>query len=211
VQGARRPLSRVGDAAAETFRWAGANIAPLVLLPLAAVLVWVAIWKVWLPDADTPAATTKTVTTVTRNPAVRPTHSVTTVVKATAGAPSPRRSETLVIALLFIGSGAAVVGVFHRRLASVELGADGLKVTLTKAEQDGLAQLVGTLQRGGADADRLALGVRRYVDAVAAHRQLERPRRIRGSARAVEEARGGLSADQAGALAQAIAAEQLAS
>jgi hypothetical protein len=30
--------------------WIGANAVPVVLVPLAAVLLWVAIWKVWLPE-----------------------------------------------------------------------------------------------------------------------------------------------------------------
>ena len=30
--------------------WIGTNVAPVVLVPLAAVLLWVAIWKVWLPE-----------------------------------------------------------------------------------------------------------------------------------------------------------------
>ena len=30
--------------------WLGTNVVPVVLVPLAALLVWVAIWKVWLPD-----------------------------------------------------------------------------------------------------------------------------------------------------------------
>ncbi len=34
---------------AAVLRWAGDKIAPIVLLPLAAVLVWVAVWRVWLP------------------------------------------------------------------------------------------------------------------------------------------------------------------
>ena len=29
--------------------WIGANIVPLVLIPLAVVFVWVGIWRVWLP------------------------------------------------------------------------------------------------------------------------------------------------------------------
>ena len=50
-------MSRLKGTAAAAVRWVGAEIAPLVLLPLAAVLVWVSVWKVWLPapDGATPA------------------------------------------------------------------------------------------------------------------------------------------------------------
>ena len=50
-------MSRLKGTAAAAVRWVGAEIAPLVLLPLAAVLVWVSVWKVWLPspDAGTPS------------------------------------------------------------------------------------------------------------------------------------------------------------
>src|SRR2546423_15154558 len=50
-------MSRLTGPAAAAVRWVGAEIAPLVLLPLAAVLVWVSVWKVWLhsPDAGTPS------------------------------------------------------------------------------------------------------------------------------------------------------------
>ena len=50
-------MSRLTGTAAAAVRWVGAEIAPLVLLPLAAVLVWVSVWKVWLPspDAGTPS------------------------------------------------------------------------------------------------------------------------------------------------------------
>jgi hypothetical protein len=50
-------VSRLKGTATAAVRWVGAEIAPLVLLPLAAVLVWVSVWKVWLPapDGSTPA------------------------------------------------------------------------------------------------------------------------------------------------------------
>src|SRR2546429_5889847 len=50
-------MSRLTGTATAAVRWVGAEIAPLVLLPLAAVLVWVSVWKVWLPspDAGTPS------------------------------------------------------------------------------------------------------------------------------------------------------------
>ena len=50
-------MSRLTGTATAAVRWVGAEIAPIVLLPLAAVLVWVSVWKVWLPspDAGTPS------------------------------------------------------------------------------------------------------------------------------------------------------------
>jgi hypothetical protein len=50
-------VSRLKGTATAAVRWVGAEIAPLVLLPLACVLVWVSVWKVWLPapDGETPA------------------------------------------------------------------------------------------------------------------------------------------------------------
>jgi hypothetical protein len=45
-------MSRLSATAAAAVRWVGAEIAPIVLLPLAAVLVWVSVWKVWLPAPD---------------------------------------------------------------------------------------------------------------------------------------------------------------
>ena len=50
-------MSRLKGTATAAVRWVGAEIAPLVLLPLAAVLVWASVWKVWLPapDGDSPS------------------------------------------------------------------------------------------------------------------------------------------------------------
>ena len=47
---------------AAVLRWAGDKIAPLVLLPLAAVLVWVSVWKVWLPSPDAGLPSRRSVT-----------------------------------------------------------------------------------------------------------------------------------------------------
>jgi len=47
---------------AAVLRWAGDKIAPLVLLPLAAVLVWVSVWKVWLPAPDLGSPSRRSVT-----------------------------------------------------------------------------------------------------------------------------------------------------
>ena len=54
------------------------------------------------------------------------------------------------IVLLFLGAGAAVVGVFHDRIGTIELDKDGVKITLSKAEQAGAAALVDRLARAGA-------------------------------------------------------------
>jgi hypothetical protein len=50
-------MSRLKGTATAAVHWVGAQLAPLVLLPLGAVLVWVSVWKVWLPspDAGTPS------------------------------------------------------------------------------------------------------------------------------------------------------------
>lgn len=47
---------------AAVLRWAGDKIAPVVLLPLAAVLVWVSVWKVWLPVPDAGSPSRRSVT-----------------------------------------------------------------------------------------------------------------------------------------------------
>ncbi len=39
----------MGGHAASLRQWLGVHVVPLVLVPLAALLLWVAIWKVWLP------------------------------------------------------------------------------------------------------------------------------------------------------------------
>src|SRR5919206_4042050 len=56
------PMSRLKGTATAAVRWVGAEIAPLVLLPLAAVLVWVSVWKVWLPAPDDGAPARRSVT-----------------------------------------------------------------------------------------------------------------------------------------------------
>ena len=47
---------------AAVLRWAGDKIAPVVLLPLAAVLVWVSVWRVWLPVPDAGSPSRRSVT-----------------------------------------------------------------------------------------------------------------------------------------------------
>ena len=117
--------------------WVRANLVPLVLIPLAAVLIWVAVWRIWLPPAGSGGAVARSVTTVDANAPTRPTHKVTTVVRATRAAGPARRSEPLALALVFLGAGAAVVGVFHDRIGSLQLGKDGIKIDLTEAEGAG--------------------------------------------------------------------------
>jgi hypothetical protein len=192
-----RALER--GAAATVVPWIGANIVPLVLIPLAAVFVWVAIWKVWLPRPGGTAALARTVTTTDADAATRPRHKVTTVTKTVAPASPSRRSEPLVIVLLFLGAGAAVVAVFHDRIGSIELDKDGLKITLTRAEQAGAAALVDRLARAGAGSQKYASGLRRYLRTVAAQRASP------GGSSLTEATAPGLTAARAKALAERIA------
>ena len=46
--------------ARKALSWAGANFAPLVLIPLAAGLIWIAVWRVWLPPAGAGGAVATT-------------------------------------------------------------------------------------------------------------------------------------------------------
>src|SRR3954453_9636523 len=131
-------------------RWAGANLVPLVLVPLALVLLWVALWRIWLPPAGGGDAVSQTVTTVDANAPTRPTHRVTSVMRTTRAAVPSRRSELLALALLFLGAGAAIIGVFHDRIGSIQLDKDGLEIDLTDAEGTGAAALVSSLASRGA-------------------------------------------------------------
>src|SRR5579871_5088066 len=99
--------------------WVGSNFVPIVLIPLAALLLWIAVWRIWLPPVGGAAVTARTVTTVDASATTRPTHKVTTVVKTTRDSSPSRRSEALALALIFIGAGAAVVAAFNRRIGSV--------------------------------------------------------------------------------------------
>jgi hypothetical protein len=155
---------------AKATTWVGANLVPLVLIPLAALLLWVAIWRIWLPPAGGGVVTARTATTVEANAATRPTHKVTTVVKTTRGASPSRRSELLALVLLLVGTGAAVIGVFNRRIGSLELGKDGVKVDLTEAERAGAAALVSQLASHGATPKVYAASLDGYVRAVAGSR-----------------------------------------
>ena len=148
---------------------------PLVLIPLGALLVWVAVWRVWLPPLSSAGASARTVTTVDADTSSQPTHKVTTVVKTSRGASPARRSEVLALALLFLGAGAAVVGVFHDRIGSLELGKDGVKIELTEAERSGAAALVARLAGSGAPPSSYAKGLDRYVRSLAVRRSTGAP------------------------------------
>ncbi len=181
-------------------RWAAANFAPLVLIPLAAGLIWIAVWRVWLPPAGGGGAVATTVTTVNANAKTDPTHKVTTVVRASSGGAPSRRSEALAMALVFLGAGAVVVAVFHDRIASVELGEDGIKLDLDPPAQTGAAALVTRLAASGAPPETYARGLDRYLRAVASRRSVVGARREPGAA-------AGLGSEQAVALADRIADE----
>jgi len=55
-------MSWLKGTASAAVRWVGVEIAPLVLLPLAAVLVWVSVWKVRLPAPDAGLPSRRSVT-----------------------------------------------------------------------------------------------------------------------------------------------------
>src|SRR5580765_3309840 len=145
--------------------WVRANLVPLVLIPLAA-------GRIWLPPDGRGGAVARSVTTVDANAPTRPTHKVTTVMRATRAAGPSRRSEPLALALVFLGAGAAVVAVFHDRIGSIQLGKDGIKIELTEAERTGAAQLVERLARDGAPAAAYARGIQRYLGTIASRRGL---------------------------------------
>jgi hypothetical protein len=149
-------------------RWAGRNLVPLLLVPLAALLLWVAIWRIWLPPVGAPRAVVRTVTTVTAS--TTPTRKVTTVVKSGPGASPSRRSEALALVLVLLGTGAAVIAVFHDRIGSIELGKDGLKLDLTAAEREGAAELIGRLAGHGANGSMYATGIERYLGSIVRRR-----------------------------------------
>jgi hypothetical protein len=169
---------------------------PLVLVPLALVLLWTALWRIWLPPATGSGGAARTVTTVDANAPTRPTHRVTTVVRTTRAAVPPRRSEVLALALLFLASGAAIVGVFHDRIGSIQLGKDGIKIDLSAAEGTGAAALVSALASRGASPQAYASAVQRYLGTLS---------RRRGAAGAALGAAPPLTSEEATALATRIA------
>src|SRR6476659_8834851 len=157
--------------------WLRANLVPLVLLPLAACLIWIAVWRIWLPPRASADAVARSVTTVDANAPTRPTHKVTTVMRATRAAGPSRRSEPLALALVFLGAGAAVVAVFHDRIGSIQLGKDGIKIELTEAERTG-ASLRARHPAVSRD-DRVATGPACRVDRCARPGRAREPDRRR--------------------------------
>ena len=180
------------------WRWTGANLVPLVLVPLALVLLWTALWRIWLPPATASGGIARTVTTVDSNAPTRPTHRVTTVLRTTRATVPSRRSEVLALALVFLAAGAAIVGVFHDRIGSIQLGKDGIKIDLTAAEGTGAAALVAALAARGASPQTYASAVQRYLGT------LSRRRRTDG---ATLGAAAALTPEDATALATRIAGE----
>jgi hypothetical protein len=85
------------------------------------------------------------------------------VVRTSRGASPSRRSEALALALVFLGAGAAVIGLFHNRLGSIELDRTGVKIELTPEQQTGAAALVGRLAAAGAPSRTYARGLERYL------------------------------------------------
>jgi hypothetical protein len=150
--------------------WCGANLVPLVLLPLAASLVWVGIWRIWLPPAAGSGTVARAVTTVAANTAEHPTRKVTTVVRTSRNAAPSRRSQVLALALVFLGLGAAVVAVFNHRIGSLELTRTGVKIDLTSPEESGAATLVARLAGAGAAPGAYAHGFDRYLRAISSRR-----------------------------------------
>jgi hypothetical protein len=179
--------------------WTGANLVPLILIPLALLLIWVALWRVWLPLVGGGSVTARAVTTVDANASAEPTHKVTTVVKTTSGSSPSRRSEVLALALVFLGAGAAVVGVFHNRIGSLELGKDGVNIDLDPAERSGAAALVGRLAAGGAAPTLYARGLDRYLRSLTARR----PAAVAGIVRGGHGA--GIDSAEAASLGERIA------
>ena len=185
--------------------WVGRNFAPLLLVPLAGTLLWVAVWRVWLPPVHG-GAVARTVTTVDARDA---SHKVTTIVKTSRAAGPSRRSEALALALVLLGAGATVIAVFHSRIASVDLGKDGVKIELTPAEQGGAAVLAARLASRGAPRSTYGRAFERYLRAVGARR----PSTAEGSAHPGRRAAAapplapGLSSREASSLAGSIADE----
>jgi hypothetical protein len=91
--------------------------------------------------------------------------------------------------------------VFHDRLRRIELSRSGLTITLTPPERAGLGVLVERLAQSGASSGKVAEAIRRYLDAV----QVKRPA---AHVKALT-ADDGLSAAEAQALAERIAAETI--
>lgn len=183
----------------EVLAWLGRNFAPVILVPLAAGSLWVAVWRVWLPPIHG-GATARTVTTVDARDA---SHKVTTIVKTSRAAGPSRRSEALAMVLILLGAGAAVIAVFHDRIGTIDLGKDGIKIELTPAERDGAALLAARLAGRGAGGPTYGRAFDRYLRAVSARRPAAVP--AAGGARSA--AAPGLSEQEASSLAGRIADE----
>ena len=65
--------------------WLGANLVPLVLIPLAALLLWVGIWRVWLPAAPVPTSRKTSASSSLRRDGAVPRVVFTTVVTLWVG------------------------------------------------------------------------------------------------------------------------------
>ena len=193
--------------------WLSENVVPLLLLPLAALLLWIAIWRIWLPADEGRTGVVRTVTTTQRSGSATAGGAVVAIERATSVAAPSRRSETLVVVLLLLAVGSAGVGLFHRRLISVDVGPDGFKITLTHNEKQALAGLVETLHAANAPAGKVALGVQSYLDAISGLHTLNRPpvtprSRFR-TARHADSTAAGLSLDETTMIAESVAAELL--
>ena len=101
---------------------------------------------------------------------------------------------------MFLGAGAAIVAVFHDRIASVELGKDGIKLDLDSGGADGGggARHPACRERRAAE-DATVAGLDRYLRAVASRRERWSVRGPTGAATA------GFGSEQAVALADRIA------
>jgi len=159
-----------------------------VLIPAAAVLVIVALWSVWLPRTTSGGTVARTTTTIDSNPGLHPTHRVTTIARAVPGRTPSRRSETLTIVLLFLGVGLSLVGVFHRRIGTIDLGRNGIRIELTRAQQAGAARLASRLAATGAPRGTYAVAFERYLSALS-RRDSHGEQPVRSATSAIDEER----------------------
>lgn len=181
--------------------WIGENLAPLVLLSLAGALLWVAVWRIWLPPAHGGAASRAVTTVDTREAS----HKVTTIVRSSRAAGPSRRSEPLALVLILLGTGATVIAVFHSRIGSIDLGKDGVKIELTPAEKQGAATLAARLATRGVPDSTYGRAFDRYLRAVGARRPATLSE-IAGAG-AVKASPAGLTSHEATLLADRIADE----
>ena len=180
-----------------TRHWAAANLVPLVLIPLALGLIWVAVWRVWLPFPAGVPARTRTVTTVNANATRLPTHKVTTVVRTARGASPSRRSEVLALALILLGTGPSSSVSSTTASASVELGQGRRQDRLKRGRALGRSRAGRPSRRRRRDTRIVREGLDRYLRSIAARRP---ERLVLGS-----DGRAGIGTDQAASLAERIA------